>query len=73
MLVSIVDPYSQCIILPKSDCVLKEIVDSFQSKGMLRWQKLDLFLQNKGVLKLMLSTNNISCSPNPIFIQENHF
>ena len=37
---------------------------------MPRWQKLDLFLQNKGVQKLMLSTNNKSCSPNQIFLQE---
>ena len=46
--------------------------ENFGKKGgMQRWQKLGSFLQNKVVQKFNGSTN--ICSPEPIFIKENHF
>ena len=47
----------------------------FENGGMPKWQKLGLFLENKGFqqLKLLKNVNRQSCSANPIFLLENHW
>ena len=50
--------------------------DDTWNGGFLSWQKLGLYLQDKGVEKLKFPKDvnkKKSCSSNPTFLQENNF